>query len=558
MSTVSSTSATPFTDDEAVKLFFTDRLYMAIAVRTFEQLKVEGIEKPEDLIDYDKDALERIESALRKPLKKKKGGTGTDANELVEQEPFKLTAMSFTRLEVAHRYLEYLETTGHLPTTSNTTWVIMKRFDEEWTAIQERKKEKPEVPLLTKGLTVVKWLDSFMILLRAWVGVRKIPLLYCAREEVTPMNPPDFESNLPYSAEHGSVEDELIARASQAHPLFTADNRQLFELLEQALRHSPLATSLVQYRKKNDGKSALIAIRTQFAGIDVYEAMIGKAVDFMTNRKWTGTTNVTLHSHIAKHRSSYMDLTVAAEHVPHQLPNGRTRVTNLLESITCKDPEVIAACTSVKQDKGGVREDFELASTAIAPTCPVKKKQQQRGQVKSIQAEISAATATTGGGGGSDLGAGRCSKTGVEYRYYHAKEYRQLNEAQKKALRDWKASNSGGGGGGGAKRKSGGDANATTFNKKKLKAMISAAVAAKQTPALEAVSQTQQAIIAALGGQKTQQSAQVSAAAATPTPADPPATPQDNAALLQLCNVASVKLQSILKNGKKQKKTADR
>lgn len=182
MSAPSKTSNTPFTDTDAVDLFFTHKDYMAISQRTYDQLKIEGIETPIDLIDYDKDALERVAASLRKPAKVKKGGEGSDKNDLIEQEPFILSAKSFTRLEVAHRYLKYLETTGHLPTTSNTHWVVLKHFEEEWQAIQARKKESPTVPVMTKGLSMVKFLDTIEVHLRARIGVRGIPLLHCARE----------------------------------------------------------------------------------------------------------------------------------------------------------------------------------------------------------------------------------------------------------------------------------------------------------------------------------------------------------------------------------------
>ena len=85
--------------------------------------------------------------------------------------------------------------------------------------------------------------------------------------------------------------------------------------------------------------------------------------------------------------------------------------TDLMVSITSKDPDVLAALAAARQDEVGMRIHFEETVAFLLPTCPVAKKQASRGKGMAV-AEISGATAK---GLGSTLKAGKGS-TGVELR----------------------------------------------------------------------------------------------------------------------------------------------
>ena len=85
-------------------------------------------------------------------------------------------------------------------------------------------------------LPIIKWTEAFVDFLSRKIGVRKIPLIYTNRTQVTPAALlPDLGTNLPHSTEHGSAECEFIARASHLHPLFRDDNAQVYYDLEIAL-----------------------------------------------------------------------------------------------------------------------------------------------------------------------------------------------------------------------------------------------------------------------------------------------------------------------------------
>ena len=75
-----------------------------------------------------------------------------------------------------------------------------------------------------------------------------------------------------------------------------------------------------------------------------------------------------------------MSMAEAAEHVPHQLPDERTWVKYLLDSIKCKDLEVLARMTTIWQDDAGMHQEFELMATFIIPICPIARKGRGRGK----------------------------------------------------------------------------------------------------------------------------------------------------------------------------------
>ena len=65
----------------------------------------------------------------------------------------------------------------------------------------------------------------------------------------------------------------------------------------------------------------------------------------------------------------------AAEHITFQLPDGRTRVQNLLDlTEECKDPKFLAQWSSVSDVARGMNTDFEAAAAFLIPSDPASKK----------------------------------------------------------------------------------------------------------------------------------------------------------------------------------------
>lgn len=506
--------------------FFENNDGMALSHRTRGAIAAEGIVTPEDLTDFTKDSIEDIFRNLRKPAKVTV--RVANVNQLREVEPFHVSAKSKMRLLVALHAAKYYELTTRALEPDNMSWTVLKSFDEQSKALLERKDTKdPEIPKLTKGLSVPKWAEAIRIHLRAVIGVRGVPLLYVVRTNAAVSAiPPVLLPDEPHSEEHGSIEQEMVARASHRHALFKVDNGAVYDVLDIALRGTGYAPTIVQFRRTRDGREAFLAMIGQHAGKDVWETMIRNSEEFVKTRKWTGTTNVTLASHMAKHRSSHISLTEAAEHIPVETPNERTRVTDLMVSITSKDPDVLAALAAVRQDEAGMRIHFEETVAFLLPTCPVAKKQASRGKGMAV-AEISGASAK---GLGSTLKAGKGS-TGVELRYHRHHDFKKLPKEQRDELVAWMAANK--------KRKpadgKGGDTSPSTRNKH-LKKMISSALAEP----IKALVEANTATIAALTAASPTSTASVSTVSAV-------SDKSNAAAMLKLAEVAAVKLQGILK-----------
>jgi hypothetical protein len=182
-----------------------------------------------------------------------------------------------------------------------------------------------------------------------------------------------------------------------------------------------------------------LALKAQYAGKDKWDAIIAKHKDIIARREWKGNSNFTLESFVQQHRTAYIQMTAAAEHVPHQLPDGYTRVTDLLSKIICDDAGLQAAIAHIENDDapGGKRHNFEDAVAYLLPKDPVVKRQNTTGtnkrnnaSISDVHAESSGATAKQGIG-----------SSGVHLRYHTNKEYAKLTVEQRNELRDYRAKN---------------------------------------------------------------------------------------------------------------------
>ena len=413
--------------------FFQNANQMAIPVQTVAQLHNEGITTVPDLVDFDKDSLRQIADNLRRP-----GGRiqdPNDPNSTIPTPPFVFGAKSQMRLEVACHLIRFYETVGRPLTAANISWEpVMRRFGEIWKSLVKRKAhDDPVVPLISRALPVMRWTESFRDHLHRCIGSRHIPLAYVIRENVVvPMPCPALDNNQPYSEVHGSVEEDLINRADHTHGLYREDNALVYFKLEEATRGTAQADTISPYQKKKDGRAAYLALLSQYAGSDKWEAILKNKNNMLNTRKWKGTGNFPLESFIQLHRAAFVSMKAASQHVDYQLPNEHTRVTYLLDAIECSDAKLQAAMASVEEDDIGKRIDFEKAATALLPKDPVAKKRQS---AKRPSAEISniEGTATDGRAG--------IGKSGVHYRYYKPEEYDKLNAEQKRELAMWRVKN---------------------------------------------------------------------------------------------------------------------
>jgi hypothetical protein len=125
-----------------------------------------------------------------------------------------------------------------------------------------------EVPKITKALPIIKWTEAMLDYTHRVIGARDIPLAYVIRPEADVPPIGAQAAGTPHSADHGSIEMDLIARASHGHPLFREDNSTMYYKLEEATRSTSYAASIKPFQRTKNGRAAWLALSSQYAGKD--------------------------------------------------------------------------------------------------------------------------------------------------------------------------------------------------------------------------------------------------------------------------------------------------
>ncbi len=175
----------------------------------------------------------------------------------------------------------------------------------------------------------------------------------------------------------------------------------------------------------------------------------------------------------------------------------------------------------------------------LAPVCPVAARLAKKGKVDT--ANVGAAV----GGLGTGNAKPGFGTSGVALRYHTKKEFLKLPKEQRNELSEWNKNN--GGKKGGSNAKSGGDKSV-----KKFKSAVSA-LSAKIDEKLQAVADSQVASLAAIRASvpvPTSPAARVTIGSASAT-----LQSTEQLELLNKAEVASLKLQSIVKNNKDKSKS---
>ena len=263
-----------------VQAFYENADQMAVPHVTVVHLVNEGLNDVDDLAEFQKDDIEQIAANLqRTPV-------------VQGQAHLILGAKSVKRLIVACELVRYYDTIGRAISPGNIQWsTVMKNFEIQWKALKDKKDgDEPETPKISKGLNIMRWSEAFNDIMNRCIGVRMIPLAYVVRTDaaVDPAIAPAIAAGQPYATEHGSVEDELIARASHVHALFRQDNASVYYKLEEATRGTNYAASIKPFQRSKNGRAAFDAIISQYAGVDKWSAEITKQEAVLHTRKWKG------------------------------------------------------------------------------------------------------------------------------------------------------------------------------------------------------------------------------------------------------------------------------
>ena len=235
------------TANQVSALFHADN-QMEILVATIVQLVQEGIEHPDGLWCFDKDSLKDVANNLRNI-----GGRiphtypNAQENATISTPPFVFVENSQKRMLEVCELVRFYETIERPITATNLLYrPVIRNFYLQWKALVDRKDgDVPEVPKVSKGLPIIKCTEAFKDFICRKLGIQLIPLIYTVIEHVVPVDTlPPLATYIPHSAIHGSVEEDLIARASHNHPLFKDDNAEVYYNLETDLRGTTYLASI--------------------------------------------------------------------------------------------------------------------------------------------------------------------------------------------------------------------------------------------------------------------------------------------------------------------------
>jgi hypothetical protein len=426
--------------------FFDNGPQMNLLVAVRLRLQNEGLSTVDDFIDFHDDELNQAFKNLRTPIPGIAGIPGIPAQvnnagvEVIAEvppiaptpgSPAKIvSAQCIKRLKVASVAYHYYDSIARAHTAPNMNYTtVLRDFYLEWEAVLALNKEdKADVPLLSKQVPPLKWIESFKNHLFNTFGIRKCPLLYVIRDTAEVPTEVD-DPLLPGKAfgVSGSVVDKLIKRMSHTNPLFKHDNAMVFALLDQATRGTIYSTTIKPYARKKDGRSAYLTLIASHAGKDKWEQTQKERLNFLMTTKWNGKS-YSLEVFTGYHRSAFIQLQEASAHVDFQLPTEQSRVGFLLDNIMNPDPDLCAVIAQIRIEQNGMRDNFDLAVESLLPVDPYAKhhrKSAKKGpQINALKGQ-------------------QDSKTGVDLCWHTKDEYKSLTKAQRIELSNWQKSKAG-------------------------------------------------------------------------------------------------------------------
>lgn len=418
--------------------FWTNVPQMGLSNDVRQRLATEGLSLIDHFADFKEDEIDEAVKNLR--IRIDGIPAVNDANGNVLQaavppvNPVIVSALCVKKLKVASVAYHYYVQVQRTPIPSNMNYnLVLRGFYIEWEALTKLANEdRPEVPVLSKSQTVIRWMESFRDCLSRTFGVRNCPILYVIRDTVAV--PPEADDPLAAGKAYGSsgsLVDEMMRRLSHNDPLYKSDNSLVFSLLDEATRGTVYAPTIKPYARTKDGRQAWLIIISSHAGQDKWEAIMKEKLSFLMNTLWKGNS-YSLEKFCSLHRTAYVMLEEAKTHVDFQLPTEHTRVGYLLDNIQHTDGALVAALAQIRLNNNGMRSNFELAVAYLLPVCPYAKSRRGKDK-KNPHAQISETV----------LKGKSQSKTGVDFRWYKPEEWRQLTIPQRKELHAWQNSRKG-------------------------------------------------------------------------------------------------------------------
>ena len=397
------------------------------------RITYEGITNYESLIDFDKKSIERLSATCKESIT----AIEIDADAGIAAEPAvpgaNISSISIRRLIVAMHASMYYQAINRTMTPLNMHYTnVLQMFKIEWETYQDlRDQKEPEVPTINdkdSDRKVIKWVPIFLDCLTRTYGIRG-PLVYILRNnpEVPDEQDDPLDENSHFGSS-GSLHDELISRLTHTGAIYKNDNTSVFLKVEKACRGTSVESTVKSFARRKDGRGAFLALISNHAGDTKYRAILKKRMNLLQNIKWNGRS-YPLESHVSNHRQAIDDLRECSEHITVSVPDQSQRVEYLIDSLNCQDSTLQAAIGLVRANTNNMRNDFEIAASALIEVDPYRRAQRP---VPGRNANVSSI----------DFSAGRGS-SGVDLRWHPTKDFKKLPEDQKSELVHWMSTQEG-------------------------------------------------------------------------------------------------------------------
>ena len=300
------------------------------------QVRATGLDSFDTLADYDKDNVQSLIRTLKKH----------------NTNPLTIRPIVEKRLIQGASLSKYYKL---MTRTSNATSLSRARIRNHGTYMELlaelKKKENPDLEKVGQHYSIMKLMEDFPLYLKTQIGVRGVPLSYVIREHDAPATLSTLAPDKPYSTTNGSFHDELVAHMPHDGIGFDEDNAEVFTLLLSVLQTSSYVTSLKGYQTTRNGREAWKNLVLHNLGKSVWDQRTKLADEKVLKKVFDGRNHrYSLKTHINHHRDAHQEMVRANEAVGFQVPDARTRVTRLLDSIQTEYQPLQSAKVTIEND----------------------------------------------------------------------------------------------------------------------------------------------------------------------------------------------------------------
>jgi hypothetical protein len=128
-------------------------------------------------------------------------------------------------------------------------------------------------------------MELMVLYLGRKVGVCDAPHAYVVwAKAIVPAISPPLQAGKPHSLEHRSIKGDLIGCTMHNYALFKVNNGSVYDMIESSTHGSDVTSLIALFRKTCDGHGALNALKTQHAGIAIYDCLVKEAEQTLSNK----------------------------------------------------------------------------------------------------------------------------------------------------------------------------------------------------------------------------------------------------------------------------------